>query len=108
MGRLVVMVGLMATSALFTAGCQTLTGKTAGPYVDDAALTASVKAKRVADNAVNLTHVDVDANDGVVYLNGVVSTPEERAKTEEFARETHGVRRVVNNLRIEGTRTGSS
>jgi hyperosmotically inducible periplasmic protein len=83
-----------------TAGCQTTTGKTAGTVVDDSSITASVKAKLVADKPANLTRVDVDTNNGTVYLNGVVDTPAQRARAEELARQATGVKTVVNNLQV--------
>jgi hypothetical protein len=42
------------------AGCQAMTGKTAGRNVDDATLTSSVKTKLAADKLSSLTRVDVD------------------------------------------------
>jgi hyperosmotically inducible periplasmic protein len=88
---------LMSTAA----GCSTLTGKTAGENVDDASITASVKSKLVADHPTNLTRVDVDTNRGTVYLNGVVETPEQRAKAEQLAWQARGVKSVVNNLQVQ-------
>jgi hyperosmotically inducible protein len=82
------------------AGCQSLTGKSAGTNVDDAAITASVKAKLVADKASNLTRVDVDTNLGTVYLNGSVESAEQRARAEQLAWQANGVRGVVNNLQV--------
>jgi hyperosmotically inducible protein len=55
-----------------------MTGKSAGQTVDDATITASVKSKLVAEKATNLTRVDVDTNNGTVYLNGTVETPSRR------------------------------
>ncbi|MEO6163323.1 MAG: hypothetical protein ABIP88_04200 [Candidatus Binatia bacterium] len=60
--------------AVRLAGCQSMTGRTAGQNVDDAALTASVKSTLVADKLSNLTRVDVDTTLGVVSLNGVVES----------------------------------
>jgi len=85
---------------LSLAGCQALTGKTAGQYIDDTAITASVKSTLVADKASNLLRVDVDTNRGVVYLTGIVESPEQRARAEELARRVKGVADVVNNLQI--------
>jgi hyperosmotically inducible protein len=82
------------------AGCQTMTGKSAGTVVDDASITAAVKSKLVADKAANLTRVDVDTNNGRVSLNGVVDTAAQKAKAEQFAWETKGVKGVVNNLQV--------
>jgi osmotically-inducible protein OsmY len=93
---LVVVIAVLAVAA----GCQSVTGKTAGTVVDDSSITASVKAKLVADKPANLTRVDVDTNNGTVYLNGVVDTPEQRARAEDLARHTKGVAMVVNNLQV--------
>ena len=82
------------------AGCQAMTGKTAGQNVDDANLTASVKANLVADKASNLTRIDVDTNNGIVYLNGTVDSPQQKARAEQLAGQVQGVKKVVNNLQI--------
>jgi len=85
---------------LAAGACQSMTGKTAGQSIDDATITASVKSRLVADKAANLTRVDVDTNHGTVYLNGTVDTPEQKAKVEQLAWQTKGVRSVVNNLQV--------
>ena len=90
-------VGLMFLALV---GCQAMTGKTAGRNVDDASLTASVKSTLVADKAANLTRIDVDTNNGVVSLNGVVESAQQKARAEELARRVDGVRGINNNLQI--------
>ncbi|HWO41679.1 MAG TPA: BON domain-containing protein [Candidatus Eisenbacteria bacterium] len=82
-------------------GCQAMTGKTAGRNVDDAAITASVKSTLAADRAATLTRVDVDTNNGVVSLNGVVETAEQKTRAEQLARRVDGVKRVINNLQVQ-------
>ena len=89
---LLVMLSLVA--------CSSTTGKTAGENIDDATITASVKAKLVADKPANLTRVDVDTNNATVYLNGVVESAEQKARAEELARQAKGVKSVVNNLQV--------
>ena len=83
------------------AGCQAMTGKTAGQNVDDATLTSSVKTKLAADKLSSLTRVDVDTNNGTVYLNGVVESPDQRARAQELASQVNGVNKVVNNLQVQ-------
>ncbi|HEU4368148.1 MAG TPA: BON domain-containing protein [Methylomirabilota bacterium] len=85
---------------LAAGACQSMTGKTAGQSIDDATITAGVKSRLVADKAANLTRVDVDTNNGTVYLNGTVDTPEQKAKAEQLAWQAKGVRSVVNNLQV--------
>jgi len=89
---------------LLLTGCQALTGKTAGQNVDDATITASVKSTLVADKAANLTRVDVDTNNGVVSLNGVVESTQQKSRAEQLARRVDGVKSVVNNLQVQGSR----
>jgi len=100
MGRVVPSVAVVVAILVLVVGCQTLTGKSAGTNVDDATVTASVKAKLVADKPANLTRVDVDTNQGTVYLNGTVDSPEQRTRAEQLAWQAKGVRQIVNNLQV--------
>lgn len=93
-------IAVVLVIVLASGACQSMTGKTAGQNVDDASITASVKSRLVADKAANLTRVDVDTNNGTVYLNGTVDTPEQKAKAEQLAWQAKGVKTVVNNLQI--------
>ena len=83
------------------AGCQSMTGKSVGTNIDDATITASVKAKLVGEKASNLTRVDVDTNNGTVYLNGTVESAEQKSKAEQLAWQASGVKTVVNNLQVQ-------
>lgn len=94
------MLALVVLVAL-TAGCSSMTGKTAGQNVDDASITASVKTKLAAEKPATLTKVDVDTNKGTVYLTGNVETPAIKERATELARQVSGVREVVNNLKIQ-------
>jgi hyperosmotically inducible periplasmic protein len=94
-----IVVLLMIVS--FAAGCQSMTGKTAGQNIDDATITASVKSKLVADKASNLTRVNVDTNNSTVYLNGTVESAEQKARAEQLAWQAKGVKSVVNNLQVQ-------
>ena len=100
MNRLMRGCAVALVSIIAMTGCQSLTGKTAGTTVDDATVTGTVKSKLVADKATNLTRVDVDTNNGTVYLNGTVDSPEQKAKAEQLAWQAKGVKSVVNNLQV--------
>ena len=96
-----ILVCLVLTLILAASGCTSMTGQSAGQYVDDRTITASVKSKLVADHASNLTRVDVDTTNHIVSLNGVVETPAQKSRAEELAMQVSGVRRVNNNLQIQ-------
>ena len=83
------------------AGCQAMTGKTAGQNVDDAAITSSVKTKLAADKLSSLTRIDVDTNNGTVSLNGVVESADQKARAQDLASQVSGVNRVINNLQVQ-------
>ena len=89
-----IVVGLLA-------GCQAMTGRTAGQNVDDATLTTMVKTELAKEKLGTLTRVDVDTTSGVVSLNGVVTTPEARSQAEKIARNVNGVKKVINNLQVQ-------
>jgi osmotically-inducible protein OsmY len=74
--------------------------KKTGEVVTDASLTAAVKTKFLADSQVKGLNIDVDTSNGVVTLNGHVSSQAEASKAVTIARNTDGVKRVINNLKV--------
>ena len=98
MGRALSACGVVLVALAVAVGCQSLTRRGGEASMDDAAITASVKTRLVAEKATNLTRVDVDTNRGTVYLTGAVDSVEQRARAEQFAWQVKGVKHVVNNL----------
>jgi hyperosmotically inducible protein len=94
-------VAMLLVLVMTATACQSMTGRSTGTNIDDAGITAIVKSKLVADKAANLTRVDVDTNNGTVYLNGTVESPEQRSRAEQLAWQANGVRSVVNNLQVQ-------
>jgi hyperosmotically inducible protein len=73
--------------------------RSAGPALDDAAVTARIKAKLLADG---ITGTDVDTAGGAVTLTGTVASDEQKARAEKHAQETEGVKSVKNGLLVKG------
>jgi hyperosmotically inducible protein len=71
-----------------------------GDVVSDAAITSAVKTKFLAESGVPGTSIDVDTNNHVVTLTGTVKTKAEANKAVAIARDTKGVKRVVNHLKV--------
>jgi osmotically-inducible protein OsmY len=88
----------------FVAGFQSVTGRSAAANVDAPGITASVKTRIVADQAANLTRIDVDTIRGTVYLNGLVDSAQQRTRAERLAKQISGVKSVVNNLQVRQKR----
>ena len=71
-----------------------------GSLVGDAAITAAVKTKMLADADVGGLKIDVDTTDGIVALKGNVSSATEKRKAVQIAKETDGVKSVKDQLKI--------
>ena len=91
----------VAVVCLAVAGCQSTTGKTAGQTMDDATITASVQAKLSSDRLSNFSRIDVDTERGMVTLNGVVKSADQKARVADMPREVKGVKGVNNNLQVQ-------
>lgn len=92
---------ILLAALLVVSGCTSMTGQTAGQYVDDTTITTEVKAKLVGEKAANFTRIDVDTTNQVVSLNGIVESADQKAKAEQIARQVSGVKSVKNNLQIQ-------
>ena len=97
------MLGVVAVVVLLLAACSGMTGKTLGENIDDAGITAAVKAKLAGEKISTVTRIDVDTNQGVVALNGTVQSEAMRARAGQIARDVKGVRDVVNNLKVQAS-----
>ena len=74
--------------------------QTVGERVDDATITARVKAKLAASSQLNPFDIQDNTVEGEVSLTGRVATEAERTEAERLARETDGVRRVRNLVEV--------
>jgi hypothetical protein len=68
----------------------------------DDGISTSVGAKLTADQAAGTSQVKVATNNGVVTLSGTADTPAAKEQAVKTARETEGVREVVDNIQVKG------
>jgi len=71
-----------------------------GEYIDDKALSASVKAALADDRVAPAAEIDVEVNRGVVSLGGYVDTNAQRDAAVAAAKGVKGVQKVINNLAV--------
>ena len=71
-----------------------------GEVIDDTWITTKVKSKYVGEDSVKGSDISVETKENVVTLTGTVPTATAHAAALRMARETKGVKRVVDNLRI--------
>jgi len=76
------------------------TADRAGAVVTDAAVTSEIKAKLLTDAAVSGLAINVDTTDHVVTLSGTVSTRAEANRALSLARESDGVKSVIDKVRV--------
>jgi hyperosmotically inducible protein len=85
---------------LLIAGCQAMTGETAGQNIDDGTLTTYVKTALAGERVNTLSRVGVETNNGIVVLTGEVETANEKSRAGTVASQVKGVRGVTNNLQV--------
>jgi hyperosmotically inducible periplasmic protein len=93
-------IAISAALVISLAGCERRSAS-------DTTITTAVKNKLAADPTTSAVKIDVDTSNGVVTLSGKVPTAAEKSEAERIARNTQGVRQVVNNISAEGGETGA-
>jgi osmotically-inducible protein OsmY len=92
---------VLGISIFLTIGCQS-NPQTTGHYIDDTAITTSVKTQFATDGALkSVTQISVKTVENTVYLTGVAPTLQAKNRAEEIARQVNGVQGVVNNITIQ-------
>src|ERR1044071_2428354 len=71
-----------------------------GEIMTDGWITSRVSARFVNEDTLKNSDINVDTNNHIVTLKGTVPTSAGRARAGVVARQTEGVRRVVNHLTI--------
>jgi osmotically-inducible protein OsmY len=92
-------------AAFQTACSSTPTRESTGEYIDDATITAKVKAAFVKDPTVHALNINVDTFKGVVQLSGFANNAQEKTQAEQVARSVQGVTNVQNNITLKSQTT---
>ncbi len=74
----------------------------AGEYLDDAAITAKIKADILSDPLLKVLEINVTTTNGIVTLSGVVDSKESIDRAMEIARRVKEVQSVDNSLVVKG------
>lgn len=90
--------GLAFCAVPFVESCRTT--QPAGEQLHDTEITTKIKSKFVADGDVKALDIGVATEEGTVYLTGRVENQFQKDEAERIARETKGVKEVVNNIKV--------
>lgn len=94
-------VAVAAVALLAAPGCAVTRGQeSVGAYVDDSAITASVKARFVENKDVDASSISVETLNGTVMLSGFAKNAMEKTTAESVAMKVKGVRSVKNELAV--------
>nr|WP_315225328.1 BON domain-containing protein [uncultured Albidiferax sp.] len=97
--RAIAFAALAGTTILAATGCAVVRQQeSVGAYVDDSAITSSVKARFVADKTVDAGAISVQTLKGTVLLSGFAKSTAEKKQAESIARDVKGVTAVRNDL----------
>lgn len=108
------LVAAIAASALIAGGCAShrdsgSTNRTAGTVVDDAGLTAKVKAEIAKDvGAGTAANVNVTTYKGTVQLSGFVDSQAKADQAVSAARRVSGVQTVRNDIQVKTAAAGGT
>jgi osmotically-inducible protein OsmY len=98
--RICVLVAAVALTAF--AGCaSTAKQESTGQYIDDTAITTSVKAAIFNEPGLKSAEINVETYKGRVQLSGFVSTREKSERAVQVAQAVNGVTSVANDMQIK-------
>ena len=99
--RTTLAAAMTAVVLLTASGCAVTRGQeTVGAYVDDAAITTSIKARFIENKQVDAASIKVETLNGTVMLSGFAKNANEKITAENIARSVTGVKSVRNELAI--------
>ncbi|MEK6334796.1 MAG: BON domain-containing protein [Acidobacteriota bacterium] len=74
--------------------------ETVGDTLDDAWIHTKIVAKLIANSRTPERKINVDVVNNAVTLRGTVDTPEGKTEAERIAKDTEGVTKVTNQLKV--------
>ena len=74
--------------------------ETIGDTLEDAWIHTKIVAKLIANSKTPERKINVDVVNNAVTLRGTVDSAEEKAEAERIAKETEGVTKVTNQLKV--------
>lgn len=101
MKKVIFMTVLMVFGLALFSGCASMTGRTAGEHIDDAAITTEVNAIIVKDEDAQYLKIDVSSLDGNVTLSGYIRDKKAEDRIVAKIRQIKGVKSVKSNLKVE-------
>lgn len=101
MKRAVGLVVLVFLGALLVSGCSSVTGRTAGEYIDDASITTEANAIIINDPDAQYLKIDVTTTKGNVVLTGFINDKKAEDRIVSKIKNIKGVKSVKSLLKVQ-------
>lgn len=99
--RTPIVAAFLAVALIGASGCAVHRGQqSVGSYVDDTAITSTVKSKFVGNKDVDASSIRVETLNGTVMLSGFAKSETERSTAEKIAMNVEGVKSVKNEIAL--------
>jgi hyperosmotically inducible periplasmic protein len=92
---------LMVFGLTLFSGCASITGRTAGEYIDDSSITTQANAIIIKEPDAGYWKIDVSSIQGNVVLDGFIHDKKAEKRIVAKIRQINGVKSVKSNLRVE-------
>jgi hypothetical protein len=101
MKNVVLLSVLMVFGLALFSGCDSMTGRTTGEYIDDASITTEANAIIVKDPDSQYLKIDVSSINGNVILAGFIHDKNAEERIIAKIRQIKGVKSVKSDLKVE-------
>ena len=104
MKKVIFMTVLMVFGLALFSGCASITGRTAGEYIDDSNITTQANAIIIKEPDAGYWKIDVSSTQGNVILEGFIHDKKTEERIVAKIRQINGVKSVKSNLKVEEKR----
>jgi hyperosmotically inducible periplasmic protein len=101
MKKVILLSVLVVFGLTLFSGCATMTGRTAGEYIDDSNITTEANAVIVKDPDAQYLKIDVSSTNGNVVLAGYIHDKKAEERIVAKIKQIKGVKSVKSNLKVE-------
>jgi osmotically-inducible protein OsmY len=104
MKNAILLTVLMVFGLALFSGCASITGRTAGEYIDDSNITTQANAIIIKEPDAGYWKIDVSSTQGNVVLDGFIHDKKAEERIVAKIRQIRGVKSVKSNLKVEEKR----
>ena len=101
MKKVILLSVLVVFGLAMFSGCATMTGRTAGEYIDDSNITTQANAIIVKDPDAQYLKIDVSSTNGNVVLAGFIHDKGAEERIVAKIRQIKGVKSVKSDLKVQ-------